>query len=95
MQMGIDIRGSDYNTLLVFWAFSSVKPDVKLEFLPSISKIGENKWRNESWIEDTEYQFKDLQAFTRYNMTVYVREKNKNTVFPPAKYFIASTQEGK
>lgn len=93
MQMGIDMRGTDYNTLLLYWVISPIL-NVKLEFMPSISKVGESNWRNESWIDDSEHQFQKLQSFTKYNMTVYVREKNSTTVFPPARYYIAVTQEG-
>ncbi|CAG9765567.1 unnamed protein product [Ceutorhynchus assimilis] len=94
MQMGKDMRGSDATTLLLYWAFSPALPDVKLQFLPSISKVGSDKWRNESWTEETEFQFKNLVPFTKYNMTVYVREKDKSIVFPPARYYISYTQEG-
>ncbi|XP_066145381.1 sortilin-related receptor-like [Euwallacea fornicatus] len=94
MQMGIGIKDSNENSLLLYWAFAPLKSDVKLEFLPSISKTSEGKWRNESWIDETEFKFKGLQPFTRYNMTVFVREKGKSTVFPPARYYIYTTQEG-
>ncbi|KAL1509813.1 hypothetical protein ABEB36_004494 [Hypothenemus hampei] len=96
MQMKTDIQGSsDESSLLLYWAISITdKTPVKLEYLPSISKSGENKWRNESWTEKTEYLFTNLQPYTFYNMTIYVREKSKMIVFPPAKYYIAHTLEG-
>lgn len=92
--MGVDERSINQSSLLLYW-WIPLPDKVKLEFLPSISKSATNKFSNKSWTEHTEYRFMDLQPFTKYNMTVYVRLKDTNTVFPPAKYFIANTAEGK
>lgn len=62
--------------------------------MPSISKAGENKWTNQTWIKQLEYNFTHLAPFTKYNCTVYVRIENSNTIFPPAKYLEATTSEG-
>ncbi|KAF2902543.1 hypothetical protein ILUMI_03643 [Ignelater luminosus] len=92
LQMGVDERSINQSSLLLYW-WIPLPDKVKLEFLPSISKSATNKFSNKTWIEHTEYRFMDLQPFTKYNMTVYVRLKDTNTAFPPAKYFIASTAE--
>lgn len=71
------------------------RPDkVKLEFLPSISRVGENMFENKSWVDNNEYRFTGLIPYTEYNMTVYVRVSGTNTAFVPAKYLVASTSEG-
>lgn len=72
----------------------STPRDVALEFLPSFTKAGENTWKNTTWSFARYFTFTDLQPFTKYNMTVYVRNKKTSKVFPPAKFIIASTKEG-
>ncbi|KAJ8982348.1 hypothetical protein NQ317_013098, partial [Molorchus minor] len=93
MQMGTDERGSNSSSLLLHWLMLP-QNNVHVEFLPSISKVGDNKWKNGTWKEDMAYLFNDLEPFTKYNMTVYVRVKNSTTVFLPARYYVASTSEG-
>ncbi|KAJ8922708.1 hypothetical protein NQ315_007743 [Exocentrus adspersus] len=94
IRMMVDERGTTDNSILLHW-WKPVSSDVKLEFLPSISKVGENKWKNATeWTENLYYKFTNLEPFTEYNMTVYVRLYNTSTVFPPANYFINSTSEG-
>ncbi|KAK4886327.1 hypothetical protein RN001_002598 [Aquatica leii] len=93
LQMGVDERSVNDTSMLLYW-WIPLPDRVKLEFLPSISKQGTGKFQNHTWTELTEYRFMGLQAFTKYNMTVYVRLQNTDIVFPPAKYFIANTGEG-
>lgn len=80
--------------MTLVWRRPSAPKNVSLQFLPSISKAGENSWRNMTWNKDTAYTFKDLEPFTKYNMTVYVKLTNTSEVFPPAKFLISSTKEG-
>ncbi|XP_012284613.1 sortilin-related receptor [Orussus abietinus] len=93
--MGVDERSINATSLFLFW-WMPIPTNVTFEFLPSIAKAEpEATWKNATdWIEDTEYQFNDLEAYTRYNLTVYVRLKNQTTVFPPAKYLTVMTGEG-
>ncbi|RZC34546.1 sortilin-related receptor-like [Asbolus verrucosus] len=93
LQMGVDERGINESSLLLYWWIATPNK-VKLEFMPSIGKVGENSWKNQSWTDNTEHKFTDLQPYTKYNMTIYVRIQNTENVFPPAKYFIATTGEG-
>ncbi|XP_031339670.1 sortilin-related receptor-like [Photinus pyralis] len=93
LQMGVDERSINETSLLLYW-WIPLPDKVKLEFLPSISKQGSNKFDNKTWTEHTEYRFMNLEPFTKYNMTVYVKLKDSSNVFPPAKYFIANTGEG-
>nr|CAI5865438.1 unnamed protein product [Callosobruchus analis] len=90
--MHVDNNSVQENKILLLW---NVPTDaVKLEFLPSISKIGEDKWQNKTWTTDYQFVFKDLQPFTKYNMTVYARVQNTSTIFPPARYVVYWTDEG-
>lgn len=93
LQMGADEHGINESSLLLYWWIPIPEKD-RLEFLPSISKMGENKWTNMTWIDYSEYRFNDLEPFTKYNMTVYVRVKGNKNAFPPAKYYVAMTGEG-
>ncbi|ERL95566.1 sortilin-related receptor [Dendroctonus ponderosae] len=95
MDMQINLFYSDENSLWLSWGVSPFKPEIELEFLPSICQVGVNQWRNVTWTNATEIKFKDLLPYTAYNMTVFVRQKGKTTVFPPAKYFVVTTDAGK
>lgn len=95
MDMQINHFNSDENSLWLYWAVSPFKPDVELEFLPSISQVGVNQWRNGTWTNSTKFLFEDLSPYTTYNMTVYVRQKGKTTVYPPAMYYVVTTAVGK
>lgn len=94
IRMVVDERGTSENSLLLYW-WPPSSNDTKLEFLPSINKLGEDNWKNATkWTENWYYKFTNLQPFTKYNMTVYVRLQNTLEVFPPANYFVNSTSEG-
>ncbi|XP_050504150.1 sortilin-related receptor-like isoform X5 [Diabrotica virgifera virgifera] len=91
-KMEVDERFTNASTIYINWWI--VRPTgLELEYQPSIKKIGDEHWRNESWIGQPYYQFTNLQPFTKYNMTVYVRIKNTHVVFPPAIYNVSSTSE--
>lgn len=93
--MGVDERSINDTSFFLFW-WMPIPSNVTFEFLPSIARAAPDaKWTNATdWIEDTDYQFNNLNPFTRYNLTVYVKLKGQNTVFPPAKYMIVTTGEG-
>lgn len=92
--MGIEDLGRTDSSLRLYWWIATPRNE-SLEFLPSISVAGENKWRNDTWIGISEHVFENLDAYTKYNMTVYVRVKGTQEAFPPAKFFTATTKEGK
>lgn len=97
LEMGIEDLGITDHSLRLYWWIATPRNE-SLEFLPTISVAGDEKnseWRNETWIETSEYVYKNLEPYTLYNMTVYVRLKGTDEVFPPAKYFTATTKEGK
>ncbi|CAH1280545.1 unnamed protein product [Diabrotica balteata] len=90
--MEVDERFTNASAIYVKWWI--VRPvDLEVEYEPSIKKIGEEHWRNESWTSQPYHQFTNLEPFTKYNMTVYVRIKNTHVVFPPAIFNVSSTSE--
>lgn len=93
LQMGVDERNINESSLLLYWWIPTPNKTL-LEFLPSISKLGTNDFKNQTWTNHPEYLFTSLETYTSYNMTVYVRLTNSKTVFPPAKYFTSRTGEG-
>ncbi|CAH0560374.1 unnamed protein product [Brassicogethes aeneus] len=93
MQMGVNERGVSDSSLSIYWWIQRPS-EIKLEFIPSISRVGDDKWENKTATDDTEYEFTNLEPYTKYNITIYVKIKNSGTVFPPAKHFIAHTVEG-
>lgn len=88
MNINVDENSTNSTSLYLFW-WMPVPNNVTFQFLPSIATVGPPNpvWKNASkWIEDTTgYQFFDLEPFTRYNLTVYVRVKGKSEVYAPAK----------
>ncbi|KAG5337450.1 SORL protein, partial [Acromyrmex charruanus] len=95
--MGVDERSINDSSLYLFW-WMPIPSNVTFEFLPSIARaIPGAPWKNATeWIEDTEYQFNNLEPFTKYNLTVYVKAKGQSLsdVSPPAKYYMVMTGEG-
>lgn len=94
--MGVDERGINSTSLLLYW-WIPIPQNIKFEFMPSIKKTQSTSaiWKNNTdWIEHTEFRFTDLEPYTEYNMTVFVRVKAIGKVSPPAKYFISMTGEG-
>ncbi|XP_060532386.1 sortilin-related receptor-like isoform X2 [Cylas formicarius] len=95
LEMGFEAGSTNDTSLFLYWTIAPPPNNVTLEFMPSITQLGLDKWHNKSWSDQKEYLFEGLKPFTSYNMTVYVRVLKTDVVFPPAKYFVASTLEGK
>lgn len=67
--------------------------NLTFEFLPSI--YNQSKWTNVTkWTENNDYLFNNLRPYTLYNVTVYVRIKNTDKVFPPFLFYEIATAEG-
>ncbi|CAG9863395.1 unnamed protein product [Phyllotreta striolata] len=91
--MELDERYTNDTSLYLHWWI--VHPNnVSFEFQPSIKKVGEESWKNETWTSHFFYQFTNLQPFTKYNITVYVRTKDTDVVHPSAVFKEVSTSEG-
>lgn len=85
----MDENSTNSTSLYLYW-WIPVPSNVTFQFLPSIAKAEPNAtWINVTrWIEDNTsmgYQFVNLEPYTRYNLTVYVKIKGQSTVYPPAK----------
>ncbi|KRT81787.1 Fibronectin domain-containing protein [Oryctes borbonicus] len=93
LQMGVDDRTKNESSMLLYWWLPIPDTD-KLEYLPSISEVGNNTWVNKTWTTQTDYHFTKLKPYTKYNMTVYVRIVNSEKVFAPAKFYTDITGEG-
>lgn len=87
-------RTLNSSSFLVFW-YMQGNESKAFEYLPSISRAHTNKWTNHtSWIENTEFRFNNLTAYTTYNVTVYVRVKGSTDVAPPYLSINVTTAEG-
>ncbi|CAG9822420.1 unnamed protein product [Phaedon cochleariae] len=93
MQLDIDERGTNDTSLFLLW-WIHLPDSLKLEFQPSIKRIGDGEWKNGTWTTNMWHQFTGLEPYTKYNMTVYVRIKDSNLVFPPAIYNVSLTSDG-
>lgn len=98
MVLGVDERSINSTSLLLFW-WMPIPTNITYQFLPSIAKAESTgtKWINAtSWIEDNEYRFNNLEAYTPYNLTVYVRLKSHPALseVPSLKYQFVKTSEG-
>lgn len=84
-RVGIDERSVNESSLYLYW-WMATPQNVTFEYLPAYSLAEPDaKWINASkWISDTVYQFTNLEPYTKYNLTVYVKIKNQPTVFPPS-----------
>lgn len=90
-------RTINATSFLVFWYMppGENRTASHFEYLPSISAIGSNVWRNHTtWIANTEHRFVQLEPYTQYNVTVYVRERVARIVTPPYIYVAVTTAEG-
>lgn len=95
-------RAINATSFLIFWYMSvpfetnaTKTASRQFEYLPSISVSGTNEWKNNTkWIENTEYRFLNLKPYTKYNATVYVREKGSTRVDPPFVFSEVTTAEG-
>lgn len=65
-----------------------------IEYLPSIAPISTGVWKNHTeWLKNLTHRFTNLRPYTKYNVTVYAREKNENPA-PPYVYINVTTSEG-
>lgn len=93
--IGVDERTVNETSFTITW-WIPVPANTTFEFLPSISTIEVNKWKNHTtWLTTPYHQFSNLKPFTNYNVTVYVRVKdNPNDIFIPYLYNNITTSEG-
>jgi sortilin-related receptor len=92
ISIGVNERMLNATSFLIYW-WIAVPQNMTFEYLPSIYSNG--AWKNISgWIEQNEYRFTNLDPFTLYNVTAYVRIKGTNKEFVPYLYYEVATAEG-
>ncbi|CAB3366798.1 Hypothetical predicted protein [Cloeon dipterum] len=100
LQMSVNERSISSDTIMLYWWIP--KPaNLTFEFLPSRSEVSSSapmaEWVNNSaWVDSNNFQaaVSGLKPFQLYNLTVFVRLKGSDVVYPPAKYITARTAEG-
>jgi hypothetical protein len=92
VSIGVNERMLNATSFLIYW-WISVPLNMTFEYLPSIYSNG--AWKNVSqWIEQTDYRFTNLDPYTLYNVTVYVRIQNSKKEYIPYLYVEVATAEG-
>lgn len=92
VSIGVNERTLNTTSFLIYW-WIAVPQNMTFEYLPSI--YIKDSWKNNTdWIETTEYRFNNLEPFTPYNVTIYVRVKNTKREFVPYLYYEVATAEG-
>lgn len=92
VSIGVNERTLNTTSFLIYW-WIAVPQNLTFEYLPSIFIKG--AWRNNTeWVNQTEYRFNNLEPFTLYNVTVYVRINGSHHEFVPYLYYEVATAEG-
>lgn len=92
VSIGVNERTLNTTSFLIYW-WIAVPQNLTFEYLPSIFIKG--AWRNNTeWVNQTEYRFNNLEPFTLYNVTVYVKIKGSHHEFVPYLYYEVATAEG-
>jgi sortilin-related receptor len=92
VQIGVNERLLNSTSFQVYW-WISVHQNLTFDYLPSIYIKG--IWNNHTeWIKQTEFRFSNLDPYTLYNVTVYVRIAGTKLEFPPYRFYEVATAEG-
>ena len=92
VSIGVNERTLNSTSFLIYW-WIAVPQNMTFEYLPSI--FVKDAWKNNTdWILSTEYRFLNLDPFTLYNVTVYVRIQGSKREFVPYLYYEVATAEG-
>ncbi|XP_047516497.1 sortilin-related receptor-like isoform X1 [Pieris napi] len=93
LSIGVD-QSTINSTSFLISCWMAQQKLVMYNFLPSIAKVSDDVWTNMTWIDDSVYRFTDLEPFTNYNVTFYIRDSKSDEVYASHKYVNASTGEG-
>ncbi|XP_049874971.1 sortilin-related receptor isoform X1 [Pectinophora gossypiella] len=91
--MGVDQLSINSTSFLISCWMAQQKM-VQYSFLPSISKVSDGIWKNMTWTNDSIYRFTDLEPYTEYNVTFYLRDSKSKTIYASNKYYNTTTGEG-
>ncbi|CAH2041323.1 unnamed protein product, partial [Iphiclides podalirius] len=93
LSIGVD-QSSINSTSFLISCWMAQQKMVLYSFLPSISKISDGIWHNMTWTSDSVYRFTNLEPFTNYNVTFYIKDSKSNKTYPSMKYVNTTTGEG-
>ncbi|XP_037293354.1 sortilin-related receptor isoform X2 [Manduca sexta] len=93
LSIGVDQTSINSTSFLISCWMAQQKM-VLYSFLPSISKVSDGKWTNMSWTNDSIYRFTNLEPFTNYNVTFYIRDSKSNRTYASNKYVNTTTRQG-
>ncbi|XP_073946301.1 sortilin-related receptor-like isoform X2 [Choristoneura fumiferana] len=91
--IGVDQPSINSTSFLIsFWM--SQQKMVLYSFMPSICKVEHGVCQNMTWIHESVYRFTDLEPYTLYNVTFYIKDSRSNKTYASNKYVNATTGEG-
>nr|XP_049700522.1 sortilin-related receptor isoform X1 [Helicoverpa armigera] len=93
LSIGVD-QSSINSTSFLISCWMAQQKTVLYSFLPSIAKVSDGVWSNKTWTNDSIYRFTDLEPYTNYNVTFYIRDSKSNKTYPSLKYVNTTTGEG-
>ncbi|KAI5646185.1 sortilin-related receptor-like [Phthorimaea operculella] len=93
ISIGVDQLSINSSSFLISCWMPQQKT-VQYSFLPSIAKVADGVWKNMTWTNDTVYRFTDLEPFTNYNVTFYIRDSLSKKIYAANKYVNTTTGEG-
>lgn len=93
LSIGVD-QSSINSTSFLISCWMAQQKMVLYSFLPSISKVSDGVWLNKTWTNDSIYRFTDLEPYTNYNVTFYIRDSKSNRTYASMKYVNTTTGEG-
>ncbi|KAJ2951649.1 hypothetical protein O0L34_g13807 [Tuta absoluta] len=93
ISIGVDQLSINSSSFLISCWMPQQKT-VQYSFLPSIARVADGIWKNTTWTNDTVYRFTDLEPFTNYNVTFYIRDSLSKKIYAANKYVNTTTGEG-
>ncbi|XP_068629296.1 sortilin-related receptor isoform X1 [Battus philenor] len=93
LSIGVD-QSSINSTSFLISCWMAQQKMVLYSFLPSIAKVSDGVWRNMTWTTDSVFRFTDLEPYTNYTVTFYIRDSKSNKTYPSMKYVNTTTGEG-
>ncbi|GAB6018639.1 hypothetical protein CHUAL_000319 [Chamberlinius hualienensis] len=86
----LDDKSVTNTSFTIFWEIATRSQN--FVYQPSISKVGSSTWRNESWSAYYSHTFKNLEPYTDYNVTVYVKLETEPNAYPTHFFAVFKTK---